>query len=513
MKQHITTLLLATLTIGFASAQSGTINLNGKTCPIDTTEHYQVGPGIWYTAFTLNISGTKHNCYILETDLTNPYNTVEEYQSSSQMGSTEKLTSASKQLDAPLHHTIGGVNCNFWVVSSQDVGETQGMVGQPFAGTARNGVLIGEPSNWNAGHGDRGYVMLDRNKQLYIDNMDFAGTLYYNEQQYNLRDVNRPRVNPSDNEITLFNHYLGSKPTRTTDGIEIVFKTDDWRINGTFNCEVTAVNTSGNTLLTEGMGALQGRGSGKDFLSAMQVGNRFQINLGVISTNNPQLQPDIMQMVTGNALLLVDGQQTNRNTNEGYNNQNYPRTLLATNAQHNRLWMFVAEKPGMYTADMCAILQQCGAAFAAGMDGGGSAQMCLFGNILNPTTEGTPRAVANSLWVLSTAPDDPVITALSTSVTTIVLPKYGTFRPTFKGYNQYGVLVDPDVQDVTLACDESTGYIDSQGRFVCLGAGLLHATCQNAVLDIRIQIDNTASPSIRLDSVLVSDDTDYAIEV
>lgn len=513
MKKHLTALLLTALASSVTVAQNGTINLNGKECPIDTIEHWQAGPGILHTAFSLTIGTTKHNCYMLDIDLTNPYNTVEEYQSASQMGSTEKLASAYQKQDAANHRTIGGVNCNFWVVASQDAGETQGMLGQPFAGTARNGVMVGEPSNWNAGHGDRGYVMIDRDKKVWIDNMDFVGTVSHNGQEYRLRDVNRSRVNPSDNEITLFNHYLGTKPTRSTDGTEVLFRTTDWRINGAFECEVTAVNTTGGTLLTEGTGALQGRGTGKDFLAGMQVGDRFQIDLGVISTNDETLRPDILQMVTGNALILANGIQTNRNTNEDYNNRNYPRTVLATNAEHNRLWMFVAEKPGMFTADMCAVLQQCGATSAAGLDGGGSAQMCLFGEIINPTTEGTARAVANSLWVFSTAPDDNTVTSISTPVKTIVLPQYGVFKPTFKGYNQYGVLISHDLPDVVLSCDASTGYIDAQGRFVCLGNGVLTATCQDATLDIQVRVDNDAKPTIRLDSVLVSDDTDYAIEV
>lgn len=513
MKKHLTTLLLIFTASTLIIAQNGTINLNGKECTIDTLEYWQAGPGIQHTAFVLKIGSTKHNCYMLDIDLTNPYNTIEEYQAASQMGSTEKLSSAYQKLDAANHRTIGGVNCNFWCVSSQDIGETQGLVGQPYAGTARNGVMIGEPSNWNAGHGDRGYVIIDRNKKVWIDNMDFAGTIVYNGQEHSLRDVNRTRINPSDNEIALFNHYLGSKPTRTTDGIEVVFKTTDWKINETFQCEVTGINKKGGTQLTEGMGVLQGRGTGKDFLSTMQVGDRFEINLGVFSTNNAELRPDIMQMVTGNALLLSDGVQTKRNTNESYNNKNYPRTLLATNAEHNRLWMFVAETPGMYTADMCALLQQCGATYASGLDGGGSAQMCLFGNVINKTTESSPRAVANSLWVFSTAPDDNVITSLSTSVNAIRLPKYGVFKPTFKGYNQYGVLINPDVQDVVLSCDEATGYIDEQGRFVCLGNGMLTATTGETTLNIEIRIDNSAKASIRLDSVLVSDDTDYTIEV
>ena len=513
--KHLSLFCLSLLASVSLWAQSSTIDINGTPYPVDTTMQYQAGPGVWHTRFTVNKNGTKHNLYLLEVDLANPYNTVEEYQSQSEMGKTETMASAYRVLDAENHRTIGGVNCNFWIVSgnvSADI-SLDGCQGQPFAGSARHGVMIGNPSNWNAGHGDRGYVMVDRDKKVWIDNMDFRGTMAYGEQTYQLREVNRTRITPKENEIVLFNHYLGKQSTRATDGIEVIFKTSNWRMNGAFECEVTAVNTKGGTHLTEGMGALQGRGTGKEFLSALKEGDRFSLNLEVVSTNDENLRPDILQMVTGNGLVMANGELTNRNTNEAYNNQNYPRTMLATNTEHNRLYMLVAEKPGMFTADMCGILKNCGATFAAGLDGGGSAQMCLDGAVINPTTEGVPRAVANSFWVFSTAPDDDKVTAISTSVKTIVLPRYGVFRPAFKSYNQYGVLLSHDQPDVTLSCDETVGYIDEQGRFVCLNDGILTATYQSATVDIQVHVDNTAKPIIRLDSVLISDNTDYAIEV
>lgn len=513
MKQHYILTAAVCMMSLTVQAQTGTMDINGKQCTIDTTAYYQAGPGIQHTAFTLTIGSTKHKCYLLEIDLTNPYNTVEEYQSQGRMGATEKLADAYKKLDAEGHRSIGGVNCNFWVVTSQNTGQTQGLLGQPFAGTARNGVMVGEPSDWNAGHGDRGYVMIDRQKKVWIDNVNFAGTVKIGGTDYAIRDVNRTRVNPNTNEITLFNQYLGSTPTRSTDGIEVVFSTTGWSINGTMECTVKSINKTGGTIIEEGAGVLQGRGTGMTALSQLKEGDSFTINLGVVSTYDETLKPDIMQMVTGNALILKNGVQTNRNTNEDYNNKNYPRTVLATNANRDKMWMFVAEKPGMYTADICAVLQKCGATEAAGMDGGGSAQMCLEGKVINPTTEGAPRAVANSIWVFSTAPDDPVTSTIIPSVKKIKLPKYGTLYPDFMGYNQYGVLLDKAVEGVRLSCDETTGYIDDEGRFVCLNSGEVVATYGGARVTIQVEMAESEDTQIRLDSVLVSNNTNYAVEV
>lgn len=511
--KHLSLFCLSLLASVSLWAQSSTIDINGTPYPVDTTMQYQAGPGVWHTRFTVNKNGTKHNLYLLEVDLANPYNTVEEYQSQSEMGKTETMASAYRVLDAENHRTIGGVNCNFWIVPANINGDKSldGCLGQPFSATARNGVLVGNPDGWM--WGAAGMVMIDENKQVQIDHMAFDGVVTVGEQRHAIREVNRSRVTPNADEISLFNHYLGKTPTRATSGIEVVFSVNDWKINSDLACEVVDINTAGGTVIAEGMGALQGLGEGQTFLSQLKKGDKFTLNLGVFSTNQSDYRPDIRQMVTGNGLLMKNGVLTDRNTNDGYNNQNYPRTLMATDDTHNRFYMLVAEKPGMFTADMCGILKNCGATFAAGLDGGGSAQMCLDGAVINPTTEGVPRAVANSFWVFSTAPDDDKVTAISTSVKTIVLPRYGVFRPAFKSYNQYGVLLSHDQPDVTLSCDETVGYIDEQGRFVCLNDGILTATCQSATVDIQVHVDNTAKPIIRLDSVLISDDTDYAIEV
>ncbi len=509
--------MLTCLLSVFPILAQSTVDINGTSYPIDTTAHYQTGPGVWHTRYTVKIGSNTHNCYLLEVDLTNPYNTIEEWQSSKEIGKTQRLADAYKQLDAINHRPIGGVNCNFWVVTANVNSDPQGLtglLGQPFAGTARNGVIIGEPSNWNAGHGDRGYIMIDRDKRVWIEDMLFDGVLTTTDSlTYPIRDVNRQRVTPNPDEVALFNHYLGNKVTRSTDGIEIIFNTQEWEINGDMTCVVSSVNSTGGTLLTEGEGALQGRGSGKVFLENLKVGDVFTLHLGVVSSKDANFRPDILQMVTGNCLVMRNGVLTNRNTNEDYNNRNYPRTMLATNNEGNKFWMMVAEKPGMFTAQMCALLRHAGATYAAGMDGGGSAQMCLGGNVINPTTEGSPRAVANSIWVLSTAPDDSVVTRLEYPEDKIRLPKYGVFAPRFRSYNQYGVLLSHSQANVKLSCDESVGYINEDGHFICLGAGLLTATCDNATKTFQVELEPTTGLDILLDSVIVMNNTDYLIEI
>ena len=521
-------------------AQHGTINIQANLdstkilqYEIDTLESYQVGPGIIYTRFDITNSGTKRHCYIYEVDLTNPYNTVEESHHTT-IGYTERMADAHLRLDAPNHRSIGSVNCNFWIVSTQDEGKYNNLTGVACTGQVSNGKIGANITNWNIGHGDAdpvfgrsqdiGYLMIDGQKKAHIDQFSWDAHLAIHGQSMPISETNRNRNNPSDNEVVLFNSDMGTKATLTKAEIdarlgtnlpmiELVVKLDqEWAINQHLFAEVVSINTTGGTKIEDGYAVLRGRGTGKTFLETAQVGDKVQFIIGMYESSTGA-RPDIQQLSAGNCYVMREGRLTNRNWNEDYNNKNYPRTGFGVSRDHNTLWMMVMEKPGMYTHEMASILRHFGAWEAAGADGGGSAQFNLGGQIINPTTEGVPRAVGNSIVLFSTAPDDSIVTEMRTTSTLIRLPKYAAIKPDFLGYNQYGLLVDKQLPNVQLSCAPETGYITEDGYFVCLGNGILTASYGEASLPIEIVLVDAAAPKLRLDSVLISTGLDYPIEI
>ena len=247
-------------------------------------------------------------------------------------------------------------------------------------------------------------------------------------------------------------------------------------------------------------------------METAKIGDRVQFIIGMYESHSLE-RPNIMQLSAGNCYVMREGRLTNRNWNEDYNNKNYPRTGFGVSKDHNTLWLMVMEKPGMYTHEMASILRHFGAWEAAGADGGGSAQFNLGGQIINPTTEGTPRAVGNSIFLFSTAPDDSIVTEMRTTSTFIRLPKYAAIKPEFLGYNQYGMLVEKKLPNVQLSCDSATGYVTEDGYFVCLGSGTLTASFGEASLPIEIVLIEECNPFLRLKNVLISNKTPYAIEV
>ena len=536
-------LLFSFLFVATASmAQHGTINIQANldsttnyVYAIDTLESYQVGPGIIYTRFdiTTNKANDIRHCYIYEVDLTNPYNTVEESHSTT-MGNTERMVEAHKRLDAPEHRSIGSVNCNFWIVATQDEGQYNGLTGVPCTGQVRNGKIGTNITNWNIGHGDPdpvlgrkqdiGYLMIDADKKAHIDQFSWDAHIAIGDQAMPISEVNRNRSNPSDNEVVMFNSDMGTKSTLTKEDInkrlgtdlpmiELVVKLEqDWAMNQHLFAEVVSINYTGGTKIEDGYAVFRGRGNGKTFLETAKVGDRVQFIMGMYESLSGA-RPNIKQLSAGNCYVLREGRLTNRNWNEDYNNKNYPRTGFGVSKDHNTLWLMVMEKPGMYTHEMASILRHFGAWEAAGADGGGSAQFNLEGKILNPTTEGQPRAVGNSIFLFSTAPDDNVVTEMRTTATFMKLPKYAAIKPEFLGYNQYGMLIDKNLPGVKLSCEPETGYITEDGYFVCLGSGVLTATFDKASLPIQIVIVDEANPALRLSNVLISNKTPYEIEI
>ena len=532
-------LLIPVLLLSLATtAQHGTINIQTNLDStvilqygIDTLESYQVGPGIIYTRFDITNETSTRHCYIYEVDLTNPYNTVEESHSTT-IGNTERMADAHVRLDSAHHRSIGSVNCNFWIVTTNDYG--QGLVGVACTGQVSNGRIGANITDWNIGHGspdpilgrtqDIGYLMIDDQKRAHIDQFSWDAHCAIGDLQMPIKETNRNRQDPTENELVLFNSDLGTKATLTkefidanlgtnVEMIEVVVKLDqEWAINQHLFAEVVSTNTVGGTVIPEGYAVLRGRGAGKTFLENAKVGEKVQFIIGMYESSTGE-RPNIKQLSAGNCYVMREGLLTNRNWNEEYNNKNYPRTGFGVSKDHNTLWMMVMEKPGMFTHEMASILRHFGAWEAAGADGGGSAQFNLGGQIINPTTEGTPRAVGNSIFLFSTAPDDSIVTEMRTTSTFIMLPKYAAIKPEFLGYNQYGMLVDKNLPNVELSCEPETGYITDKGEFVCLGSGTLTATYGEASLPIDIRIVDNANPHIRLNNILISNHTPYEIEV
>ena len=483
---------------------------------IDTLESYPVAPGVVYTRFTVTNSKNTRNCYLYDVDLTNPYIRVEETHATT-IGKTEGMITTHHRLDAEGHRSIGSVNCNFWIVNNDE-----NLVGVACTGQVRNGKIGANITNWGLGVAasmglpeeeqkqELGFLMIDRDGKAYIDQYSWDSYVRIGDTSKKLRETNRNRNNPNENEIVLFNSDLGTNATRTVDDLyEVVLDlTGDWVINEEMHGIVRSTNTTGGTLIADNQAVLQARGTRKAFLQQAAIGDTIHFTIGIYAALTEEY-PQIEQLSAGNCLVMKDYRLRFRNWAEQYNNQNYPRTGFGISEDHQRLWMLVMEKPGMYTHEMCSILRYFGAASAMGADGGGSAQFNLGGKILNPTTEATPRGVSNAIFLFATSPDDNTPASLlfhDGATGALELPSYASYTPMLRAYNQYGVLIDNDFQDYQLSCEPaSLGTISADGKTFTASAaggdGVLIATAGNARIEKAVHI-TAGDIRLALDSIV-----------
>ena len=499
------------------------IDINGVSKKVDTLVYRQVGPGTMYT--NMRLSEYPINVHMMTIDLNNQYNTVETFQAYDRTGSTENMTHVYSRLASSGHTPIGSVNGNFWTVSGQ--GQPASLLGVPYSGSIRNGEMVTKPSNWNRGRGtgeedlnDIGFATVDENRKAWICDMGFDGKVTIDGVgDYSISEINR--IRNTDN-LVFYNSYVGASTRSDDNGTEIFIKPvsgQSWAVNKETVCEVIRiVKDKGANAVGEGESVLSGNGAAKVFLDNLSVGQQVKVNMGIYTLVD-KLRPAIKQMVTGNALVMKDGVLTPRNTNEEYNSTVYPRTGIGMSADGKTLYLIVIDgkstiSVGASTATMCGILKAAGASNATSMDGGGSAQMMLKGEIVNNPADGKERAVANGWMLFSTAPADSEISRVEFSDYKLAIPANATYKPSFLGYNKYGVLSAQSLEGVTLSCDPALGQIIN-GQFVASDTpqkGKLVAHYNGLEVEKEVTIKES-DVAFRLDSVLISNKKTYSVEI
>ena len=517
--------------------------IDGTTYAVDTLVHRQVGPGMVNTI--VRIPGYPLNVYVMEVDLNNPNNRIETTIGYNTVGRTEALANAYTRNRTATKRPVAGCNANFWVVSGNGAPWSSFQLGTPLGGVVRNDTsLVNDNTTWdwwNGGPERTAAAAITHDKTLVLGRISWDGTITSDKlsQPLAYHNINRRAV---AGDICLY----GPNYTRTRE-----FE-DDWTgfnergNNHTDNYYLTFVEGSGwannapmrfivssivpdadRQTLGDYDACLTVTGdANKAAMATLAVGDEIEVTSGWTCLDDDKLgqRPDIENMVWGNAPIMHGGELLGRNYDETYNSQVYSRTCYGSSADGKHLYLLVIDKAtsplygqsaGCPTAVACQILQQMcpDVTEIVNMDAGGSAEMMLFGKIINTTTEGNPRAVACGWLVEAVGEEDNEVASIAFDLHRIDLPQYSTATPRILGYNSIGELVDEDVQGVTLSCDPSLGTT-SGNTFKAGGdvtGGVLMATLGEMTATVPVRII-AAQPAITLHPILI-DGRDYPIEV
>ena len=538
-------LLVLLLAMGFiAKAQVDTIVINDKNYHVDVIESQDIGPGIHH--YRLRIPDYPLNVNILQMDLNNPYNRIETFQASETLYKTEKLATAFTRYKnmSDEKRPIAGANGNFWCVSGQPP-QSDLLVGATYNGNLRNGAIITETNaysdQWDGGPERTGVIAVDTSKKLYIETMHFKG--YVINDKIGQPEIYQTNKVVRNNEIGLYNSFYGRTKafmpvdvykddagTRHYQLVESVAtevyltinEGQEWMAGKPMVCTVGDVKTNAGTgVLGDYDLCLVGRGDKQDLLSKLVAGDQVTINYGWSTIGGET--PIIEQLIGGNAIVMTDGEMTGRNDDETYNSQVYSRCAYGSSADGKTLYVIVIDKStdptygtsaGCNTRVMCQIANHYGCANLCNVDAGGSAQMMIEGKVINKTTEGSPRAVANGWFLYSIAPKDETIARLEFKDIKLQAPTYATYSPTIIAYNQYGDVVDDDFKGYILRCDASLGTCNGT-EFTAGGVaaeGLLTATYNGVSVSKTMNVV-ASELAIRIKPILIDATREYSMEV
>ncbi|MEA4975588.1 MAG: phosphodiester glycosidase family protein [Paludibacter sp.] len=494
-------LILLLVSVLFVKAQ--TLLVDGVNYTVDTLENHMVGPGTHFVSLRLTASAKRLDVYFLKADLKNPHIEIRTALGRDSIYGGEPTSVLAKRISSENNYYFAGTNGDFYA--------TSGYVGYPVSGNMANGEIARIP-------GTRNVFTIDDQRIPDIGKMSYNGTINFGTETWQINTVNHLR---EEDKLVLYNQHNGKYTRTNAYGTEVLVELLNgytWGTNKTLKAKVLKIEKGvGNMAIPKGKAILSGHGTAAAQLNLLAVNDEIDIQLNLtLGTNSVS---NFLQMSGGDnyKTMLLNGvvEQTS------VWNELHPRTGLGFSQAKDTVIFCVVDGRGLSigatTKQLAILMKSAGAYTAFNMDGGGSSTMYVaeYGKAVNTTSDGTERSVANSVYVVSTAPTDNQINQLRPYQPAVLLPQYGEHIPKFYGYNQYGVLLNSDVQDVTLSCPASLGKIEGN-KFIATGntPGNITATYNgNVTVNIPVSFLPVSDLKIRLDSVITDNRSDYAIEV
>lgn len=510
-------LLLAAISLSFQAATADepiSLTTNGKNCTVNVLLDRDLGPGVRYTR--LRLPEYPLNVNMLRVDVTNPYNKMVTTQANDRLYSTESLVKAAARQDREGNRILAGTNANFWCVSPQppfsDI-----LIGYTYNGSVVNGKTSSNlnmySDQWNGGYkhtGIVGFTPAPDKKAVSSNNWTWKG--FARSDKFGSTEIINVNRTVRAGELGMFNSFYGTSRTfrcveqyeengvqhfREQKGVatEVYLNMDagqQWS-NGrdmTFTVMQIKQNAGDGTLGSYDM-ALVGRDGCAEMLDKLAIGDKVTVLTTYYDPTGKAVEFE--NLVGGNAQIMVNGELTKYATSESYNSMVYSRTCMGTDADGKTLYMLVADKAtdpvygasaGCPSSVICDIAKLYGCVNMTNFDAGGSAEFFLEGAIVNKTTEGTPRAVANGLFAVSTAPEDSKVTRIAFYDCSLKAPVFSSYRPRIIGYNQYGAVVSDDIRGYTLSCPAEAGTCE--GDLFTAGGDNVKSTLTATLGDVSV---------------------------
>ncbi|MDP3830273.1 MAG: phosphodiester glycosidase family protein, partial [Ignavibacteriaceae bacterium] len=330
---------------------------------------------------------------ILEVDLNNSYNSIETVKAQDRLNGYERTSSMAARNSYAGHRVVGAVNGDFY-----------GSGGIPINIQIKDGEVIKNPNGLST-------LGFDVNNNPMLKRVSFSGTIIDKLNQTNpLNGTNKTR---ETNQLILFNKYMGANTGTNSFGTELLVKpTQKWLVNDTV--KVVVVNKQSNVgslAISAGHVVLSGHGTSATYLNGISVGDTIK----VVQKVTPGLSK-LKEMMGGFPKIVDNGvnyavQGYNEEGGPSHTFEKHPRTAAGFSQDSSKLYLItvdgrLASSIGMTLVELADFMVQCGIYYGINFDGGGSTTMVMRDSVVNVTSDGSERTVANALMVVSSAPND-----------------------------------------------------------------------------------------------------------
>lgn len=425
-------------------------NINGTIYQVDTTSYYMAGPGTKMIALSLAHSQSPLKVFILEMDRQNQYLDFKPVLSYDSVIQRESIVAMSSRKSKTGESYFAGINGDFF-----DIAAGSSQIGRTYQGTIIDEIVGTMPTN-----STENYIIFDDTKKPVIRKLAYSGRVITPaSSSFVIHDVNNVRRKDS---LILYNHLNGKFTRADATGSEVTVELASgaaWGLNKDVQVKVTQTNfDAGNSAIPVGGAVLSGHGAAGIFLKTLSVGDALTIKMDLIPTQGTAL--NIRQLIGAHNHIL----NNNNFTNDNWNSRE-PRTAMGYSADGNKIYYVVVDgrstvSVGVTTHQLSDILKLAGAAHGVNLDGGGSSSMFIKDiGLINMPSDGSVRAVGNAFFTVSSAPDNSQVTAIAADKYKLYLTKGQSVPLKVIGYNQYGTVVNGNLNGATISCPPALGTI------------------------------------------------------
>ena len=413
---------------------------------VDTLQHFPAGPGSWFSEYAIRDSAKPLHIFVVKTHVQNPWVSLDLVMSHDSVAGNEQVSAMARRKSAPGREYFAGINADFY--------RTRGHVGHPIQGAAAGGQMLTMPNHKN-------HLVFDSADAMRVGILQWRGSLRYGGSEICLDAIND---SVAGWQHRLLNSHAGRQFRNTPGETAWLLAPETGE-----RFHITAVVNNADVL------TIPERGFAIDFgyhipaaFRAARAGELVNLSQSLSMPEFPDFHP---QTVTGaHDYILKNGQIWDKDWAV-----RHPRSSWGSNARGDTMILCVVdgrsrESVGVTTWQLAQIMHWLGAAEAVNLDGGGSSTLFVsHSGVMNKTSDGRERAVANGLYAVSRAPADNNVASIAATPYQVRVAEGDTVAVQVKGFNTYGHAVPLNDTHLHLTVNTEAGRFIDKTHFISNG--------------------------------------------